>query len=117
MPRSTFGTREPKTKADFISRMMSFDFNGDIRSLFPAGCVLTRTGTNSIAITSLSTSKKWVLKVSLPRKEEVQAVQEQPGHVVPAKAPTHQPHAGMQSGRERSSIPSNKPKAKKNSRK
>lgn len=117
MPRSTFGTREPKTKADFISRMMSFDFNGDIRSLFPAGCVLTRTGTNSIAITSLSTSKKWVLKVSLPRKEDVQQVQEQPGHVVQPRTPTHQPHAGMQSGREKSSAPSPKSKAKKTGRK
>lgn len=63
--------RKPKSKREFVDRMLSYDFTGDIRDLFDHQCTLKRGGSNKIILRDAETGRDWILTVSLPRTEEM----------------------------------------------
>lgn len=62
--------RDPKTKADFIDRMMSYDFDGDIRHLGAVNATIHRVKPHVIRLRFPDTGKEFELAVRLPRSEE-----------------------------------------------
>lgn len=49
MPKS-FGPRAPRTKGDFLNRLLSIDFTGDLRDLFPHGVRIERDGPQAVML-------------------------------------------------------------------
>ncbi len=62
--------RDPKTKADFIDRIMSYDFDGDIRHLGVQNAIIHRVRPHVIRLRFPDTGKEFELAVRLPRSEE-----------------------------------------------
>lgn len=62
--------REPRTKAEFMQRVLSYDFSGDIRTLSPEGARITRTGTNRLEVLMPMSGIRFELVVRRPRSEE-----------------------------------------------
>lgn len=66
--------REPRTKRDFLDRMLSIDFSGDLRDLSPNRNIqLKREGATSLRVVFPDTDKTFVLRISMPRSEEALA--------------------------------------------
>lgn len=63
-----FEKRDPKTKEDFVNRILSYDFDGDIRHLGQGDAKLERTGAQSFRLTFQS-GKTFELVVRIPRDE------------------------------------------------
>lgn len=63
-------TRDPRTKQELLDRMMSFDFDGDIRHLGAEEARLKRVAPNKIELQFPSSDKKFELVVRIPRGEQ-----------------------------------------------
>lgn len=73
MPK--FEPRAPRSKTEFMSRILSYDFSGDLRDLFPGGVNLTRMASNSLMLTAKDNPEtRFLLSVHIPRTEEQLAV-------------------------------------------
>lgn len=58
---------DPRTKSDFLNRMMSFDFDGDIRHIGAENATITRIRANAIKLVFPTTGKEFELVVRMPR--------------------------------------------------
>lgn len=66
-----FMSKEPKTKEQFLNRMLSIDFTGDIRDLAAdRNITLKRTSANKLALTFQSSGQTFELVVRKPRSPE-----------------------------------------------
>lgn len=73
MPK--FEPRAPRSKTEFMNRVLSYDFTGDLRDLFPGGVNLTRVASNSLMLTAKDNPEtRFLLSVHIPRTEEQLAV-------------------------------------------
>lgn len=69
MPK--FEPKAPRSKAEFMSRILSYDFTGDLREMFPGGVNLTRMSSSSLMITSKNNPEtRFLISVHIPRTEE-----------------------------------------------
>lgn len=68
-----FEKRDPKTKEAFVDRILSYDFDGDIRHLGQGDAKLERTGPQSFRITFQS-GRTYELVVRIPRDADQPAV-------------------------------------------
>lgn len=63
--------KAPKTKAQFVDRMLMADFSGDIRDLFPNREVkITRLSANVLDIYDINNQRHFNLVIRRPRSEE-----------------------------------------------
>lgn len=76
MPK--FEPRAPRSKSEFMTRILSYDFSGDLRDLFPGGVNLTRMASNSLMLTAKDNPEtRFLLSVHIPyTKEQLAARQE-----------------------------------------
>lgn len=66
-----FERRAPRSKSEFMSRILSYDFTGDLREMFPGGVNLTRMSSSSLMITSKKNPEtRFLIAVHIPRTEE-----------------------------------------------
>jgi len=65
-------TRSPRTKEELLNKMLSFDFDGDIRTLGPETRI-KRTAPNEITLEFPDIDRKYVLSVHIPREENFSA--------------------------------------------
>lgn len=66
----------PQTKEDFVNRILSYDFDGDIRKMGGEGTRIERAGPQSFFVYFPELDRKYELTVSIPRSE-------QPGYRAP----------------------------------
>lgn len=59
--------RDPRTKEELLDRMMSFDFDGDIRNLGAEQATIVRTAPNRIELRFKD--RTYELQVRIPREE------------------------------------------------
>lgn len=62
-------TRDPRTKEELLDRMLSFDFDGDIRHLGAEPALIKRAGANRLTLTFPNTGRTYELSVHIPRDE------------------------------------------------
>lgn len=62
--------RDPRTKEELLDRMLSFDFDGDIRNLGVEPAMLVRTKANALNLVFPSTGTIFELVIRRPRKLE-----------------------------------------------
>lgn len=67
-------TRDPKTKEQFLNRIMSYDFDGDFSSLGEGKPKVSRIAANKVAIDFPMTGQHYELVVRKPRVKPVRAV-------------------------------------------
>lgn len=60
--------RDPKTKEQLLDRMLSYDFNGDIRQLGAEPARIERIGANALRLTFPDTDTVFDLTVHRPRE-------------------------------------------------
>jgi hypothetical protein len=60
--------RDPKTKEQLLDRMLSFDFDGDIRHLGEDTASIVRTGANTLLLTFPTSGITFELEVHRPRE-------------------------------------------------
>lgn len=60
--------RDPKTKEQLLDRMLSYDFNGDIRRLGAEPARIERIGANALRLTFPDTDTVFDLTVHRPRE-------------------------------------------------
>lgn len=63
-------TRDPRTKEELLDRMLSFDFDGDIRHLGKGEASLTRLAANRMLLSFKDSGKTFELSVHIPRGED-----------------------------------------------
>ena len=59
---------DPRTKEDFVNRLLSYDFNGDFTDLGEEAAVVTRETAYCFTVKFPHTSQKYEIAVSKPRK-------------------------------------------------
>lgn len=59
--------RDPRTKEELLDRMLSFDFDGDIRNLGAEPARLSRTGPNRLELKFPISGRCYELAIKLPR--------------------------------------------------
>lgn len=69
MPKA-IANREPRTKQELLSRLLSMDFSGDLRTLSPSGAQLKRVAPNRLEVVLPTSGKKFELVVRRPKSEE-----------------------------------------------
>lgn len=67
--------RDPRTKEEFLDRILRFDFTGDIREIGAEAASIVRTGPNSLKLTFPVSGQTFELTVHKPRGEQYQARQ------------------------------------------
>lgn len=60
--------RDPKTKEDILNRMLSYDFDGDIRHLGEEPAQITRTGAHTLRLTFPASGRVFDVSVHRPRE-------------------------------------------------
>lgn len=60
--------RDPKTKEQLLDRMLSYDFDGDIRHLGEEPATIVRQGPNSLLLTFPASGVTFELSVHRPRE-------------------------------------------------
>lgn len=60
--------RDPKTKEDILNRMLSYDFDGDIRHLGEEPAQITRTGPHTLRLTFPASGRVFDVSVHRPRE-------------------------------------------------
>jgi hypothetical protein len=60
--------RDPRTKEELLNRMLSFDFDGDIRHLGEEPATVQRQGPNSLLLKFPATNTVFELSVHRPRE-------------------------------------------------
>lgn len=69
MPKSA-GPRAPRTKTEFLNRILSIDFNGDLRDLFPEGVNVERSRGHSVMLVAKNDpDARFQIVVRKPRTE------------------------------------------------
>jgi hypothetical protein len=63
--------RDPRTKEEVLDRMLSYDFDGDVRNVGAEQARLTRTAANKLLLTFPATGITYELEVHRPRAENV----------------------------------------------
>lgn len=63
----TFARRDPRTKEELLDRMLSFDFDGDIRHLGSEPATIVRTARNRIMLKFPSSDREFEFVVRIPR--------------------------------------------------
>lgn len=61
-------SRDPRTKEELLDRMMSFDFDGDIRHLGVEVASITREGPNRLRLVFPNSGKAFELSIHIPRE-------------------------------------------------
>lgn len=61
-------TRDPRTKEEFLDRMLSFDFDGDIRHLGVEAATIQRLGPNALRLKFPDSDQVFDLTVHKPRE-------------------------------------------------
>lgn len=61
--------RDPRTKQELLDRMMSFDFDGDIRHLGAEDAQLKRLAPNRVELRFPASDRTFELSVRIPRTE------------------------------------------------
>lgn len=61
-------TRDPRTKEEFLDRMLSFDFDGDIRHLGVEPATIQRMGPNALRLKFPDSDQVFDLTVHKPRE-------------------------------------------------
>lgn len=62
--------RDPRTKEELLDRMLSFDFNGDIRHLGREPASVVRLGANRLKLAFPDSGRAFELSVHIPRERE-----------------------------------------------
>lgn len=70
--------RDPRTKEELLDRMLSFDFDGDIRHLGKENASIHRIARNKIELRFPDSDRTYELTVRLPRGEQKAARREEP---------------------------------------
>lgn len=65
--------RDPRTKEEFLDRILRFDFTGDIREIGAEAASIVRTGPNSLKLTFPVSGQTFELTVHKPRGEQYAA--------------------------------------------
>lgn len=65
----TTRTRDPRTKEELLDRMLSYDFDGDIRHLGAEEASLVRTAPNKLLLSFPKSGRIYELVARLPRTE------------------------------------------------
>lgn len=60
-------TRDPRTKEEFLDRMLSYDFDGDIRHLGVGEATIQRASANSVWVRFPTSERDYLLTIRLPR--------------------------------------------------
>jgi hypothetical protein len=60
--------RDPRTKEEFLDRILRFDFDGDVRNIGAQPATIVRTGANSLQLTFPETGTTFELSVHRPRE-------------------------------------------------
>ena len=63
------GTRSPRTKEELVNKILSYDFNGDIRTL-GEGVSLVRTKPHIVSLRFPDIDRAYELVVRIPREEK-----------------------------------------------
>lgn len=66
----TFQRRDPRTKGEVVDRLLSFDFQGDLRDIGGAHATIERTGPQSFLLRFPETGRAYEFVVRLPRDEQ-----------------------------------------------
>lgn len=69
MPRA-IANREPKTKEEFLSRILAHDFSGDLRTLSPSGARLKRVAPNRLEVELPESGLVFELWIRKPKSPE-----------------------------------------------
>lgn len=59
---------DPRTKEDFVNRLLSFDFNGDFTDLGEDTAIVTRKASYAFTVKFPHTNQKYEVVVRKPRK-------------------------------------------------
>jgi hypothetical protein len=60
--------RDPRTKEEFLDRILRFDFDGDIRNIGAEPATIVRTGANALLLTFPESGVTFELSVHRPRE-------------------------------------------------
>lgn len=60
--------RDPRTKEEFLDRILRFDFDGDVRNIGAEPATIVRTGANSLLLTFPATGTTFELSIHRPRE-------------------------------------------------
>jgi hypothetical protein len=60
--------RDPRTKEEFLDRILRFDFDGDVRNIGAEPATIVRTGANSLLLTFPDSGVTFELSVHRPRE-------------------------------------------------
>lgn len=63
-------THDPRSKEELLDRMLSFDFDGDIRHLGSGPASLSRIAPNALLLTFKDSGRTFELRVRIPRSED-----------------------------------------------
>lgn len=80
-----FVNKAPRTKEELMNKMLSYDFDGDIRKLGP-NARLERVNANALALTFPDIGRTYVLSVHIPKD-----MNEGPKPRAKAETPTQEP--------------------------
>lgn len=61
--------RDPRTKEDFLDRLLRYDFDGDIRNIGAEPARVERTAANTLRLTFPDTGTTYEISVHRPREE------------------------------------------------
>lgn len=65
---ATRGKRDPRTKEELLNKMLSFDFNGDIRDLGAEPATVQRQGPNSLLLKFPASGAVFEVSIHRPRE-------------------------------------------------
>lgn len=92
--------RDPRSKEELLDRMLSYDFDGDIRHLGAQPASIVRQGPNRLLLAFPDSGKTFELEVHIPRDAERRSFatqaepQEEWAAETPAPTRRRQPRAG-----------------------
>lgn len=76
MPK--YSKHDPKTKREVVDRLLSYDFEGDIRQIGETPAKLERTGAQSFRVTFPESGRTYEFLVRIPRDAEEKVAASRP---------------------------------------
>lgn len=70
--------RDPRTKEDFLDRILRYDFDGDIRAIGSEPARIERTAANTLRLTFPATGTTYEISVHRPRDEAPRSAAQAP---------------------------------------
>jgi hypothetical protein len=69
MPDRNYQQKPPQSKRELLNRMLSYDFDGDLRKLGPSAQI-SRVNANTLELRFPATDQTYLLSVHIPRGEK-----------------------------------------------